>query len=119
MATTTTRGRLIQQHWCGVRKEGRLRKRLLQHQRALEVFLAVHGQEHPDVASCYQNIAGTYQRQGNEAKATEMCTKAYRIFLKVLGPSPDHPHITVAETFREGRLVVNLSRIEMEYSVAC
>ena len=69
---------------------GKYEEALVEHQKALEVFLAVVGQEHSDVASCYQNIAATYQRQGNEAKATEMCTKAYRIFLKVLGP--DHSH---------------------------
>ena len=68
---------------------GKHEEALVQYQKALEVFLAVYGQEHPDVAGCYQNLAATYQRQGNEAKATEMCTKAYRIFLKVLGP--DHP----------------------------
>ena len=69
--------------------QGRYEEALFHHQKALEVFLALFGQEHSYVASCYQNIAATYQRQGNEAKATEMCTKAYRIFLKVLGP--DHP----------------------------
>ena len=43
----------------------------------------------PDVATSYQNLAVVYQRQGNHVQTKEMVTKAYHIFLKVLGP--DHP----------------------------
>ena len=38
-------------------KQGDLENALLQHQRALEVFLAVYGQEHPSVANSYYNLA--------------------------------------------------------------
>jgi hypothetical protein len=42
------------------------------------------------VATSYQNLAATYHRQGNHVQTKEMATKAYHIFLKVLGP--DHPY---------------------------
>jgi hypothetical protein len=41
------------------------------------------------VAVSYQILAAVYQRQGNHVQTKEMVTKAYHIFLKVLGP--DHP----------------------------
>ena len=67
------------------------------YQKALEVFLAVHGQEHLDVATSYQNIAAVYQQQGKRAQAIEMATKAYDIKLKVLGP--DHPSTKISKSF--------------------
>ena len=45
-------------------KKGDLETALLQHQRALEVFLAVYGQEHPSVAASCSNIGVVYDRQG-------------------------------------------------------
>jgi len=51
--------------------------------------LPVFGSEHPLVAGVYTNVGIVYRKQGNVAQATEMYTKAYRIYLKVLGP--DHP----------------------------
>ena len=42
-----------------------------------------------DVADSYQNIGIVYHHQENKVEATEMYTKACRIFHKVLGP--DHP----------------------------
>jgi Tfp pilus assembly protein PilF len=49
----------------------------------------VFGSEHPDVAASYQNIGMVYGKKGDRAAATEMYTKAYHIFLTVLGPH--HP----------------------------
>ena len=54
-----------------------------------EIFIKVFGQDHPDVAVSYKNLALVYQRQGNHLQTKEMVTKAYHIFLMVLGP--DHP----------------------------
>ena len=42
-----------------------------------------------DMADSYQNIGIVYNHQENKVEATEMYTKACRIFHKVLGP--DHP----------------------------
>jgi tetratricopeptide (TPR) repeat protein len=59
------------------------------HQKALEIFIKVSGQDHPDVATSYQNLAVVYRSQKNHVQTKEMATKAYHIFLKKLGP--DHP----------------------------
>ena len=50
-----------------------------------------------DTAATYQNIAAVYQKQGKQAQAIEMVTKAYDINLKVLGPS--HPHTKQLKSF--------------------
>ena len=52
--------------------QGKYEEALVQHQKALQVFLAVYGQEHPNVADSYQNIGMLYQQQGNESAATEI-----------------------------------------------
>ncbi len=59
------------------------------YQKALEIRTRVFGSDHPDVAGSCKNLAMVYQRQGNHVQTKEMATKAYHIFLKVLGP--DHP----------------------------
>ena len=79
-------------------QKGDLENALLQYQKALEVFLAVYGQEH---RTSYKNIGIVYHHQGNVVEATEMYTKAYRIFHKVLGP--DHPESLGLKSFvKEG-----------------
>ena len=70
--------------------KGDLENALVQYQKALEIFIKVSGQDHPDVAISYQNLAALYKSQGNHVQTKEMATKAYHIFLKVLGP--DHPY---------------------------
>jgi len=45
--------------------------------------------DHPRVADSLNNMAIVYQQQGKYEEALEMFTKAYHIYLKVLGP--DHP----------------------------
>ena len=77
--------------------QGRYEEALVQFQKALEVFLAVYGHEHSLVASLYQNIAAVYEKQGKQAQAIEMATKAYDINLKVLGPS--HPSTQQLKSF--------------------
>ena len=78
-------------------QKGDLENALLQFKKALEVFLAVYGQEHKDVAISYQNIAATYLKQGKQAQGIEMLTKAYDINLKVMGP--DHPSTRQLKSF--------------------
>ena len=70
---------------------------LVEHHKALEVFLAVHGQEHPDVADSYENIAANQGMLQQYSQAIEMATKAYDIKLKVLGP--DHPSTKQLKSF--------------------
>ena len=69
--------------------KGDLENALVQYQKGLEIQTRVFGSDHPDVAVSYKNLAAVYQRQGNHVQTKEMVTKAYHIFLKVLGP--DHP----------------------------
>ena len=52
------------------------------------MFVAAHGQEHPLVADTLKNIGIVYSKKGNRAARAEMYTKAYHIYLKMLGP--DH-----------------------------
>ena len=54
-----------------------------------EIQTRVFESEHPDVAASIKNIGIVYHNKGDRAAATEMFTKAYHIFLKVLGPH--HP----------------------------
>ena len=66
--------------------KGDLENALVQYQKALEIRTRVFGSDHPDVATSYQNLAAVYQRQGNHVQTKEMVTKAYHIFLRMLGP---------------------------------
>ena len=60
------------------------------HAKSLDIRTRIlGGDNHLRVADSYQNLAGLYQSQGNQVQTTEMATKAYHIYLKVLGP--DHP----------------------------
>jgi len=70
-------------------RQGQYERALENHQKALEIFIKVSGQDHPDVAGSYQNLAVVYRSQRNHVQTKEMATKAYHIFLKKLGP--DHP----------------------------
>jgi tetratricopeptide (TPR) repeat protein len=64
---------------------GKHEEALVQHQKALEVFLAVVGHNHLDVAVSCRNIASVYLKQGKRAQANEMATKAYDINLQGAG----------------------------------
>ena len=76
---------------------GKYEEALVEHQKALAVFLAVHGQEHLDVAASYQNIAAMRLMQRQQSQAIEMATKACYFNLKVLGP--DHPSTRQLKSF--------------------
>ena len=83
---------------------GSLKSRLFSTKKSLEIKLKLLGSEHPLVADSMQNIGVLYDNKENSAAATEMYTKAYRIYLKVLGP--DHP-----QTQKSKPRVVNWNRI--------
>ena len=58
--------------------------------KSLDIETRIYGGDnHPDVAASIKNIGIVYHNKGDRAAATEMYTKAYHIFLKVLGPH--HP----------------------------
>ena len=66
-------------------EKGDLENALLQYQRALEVFLAVYGQEHLDVASSKYNIAGLKEAQGELEEARSLFLECEQIYANVLG----------------------------------
>ena len=47
------------------------------------------GQEHPDTATIYNNLALVYQDQGGYGRAEEYYRKALKVMEKILGQ--DHP----------------------------
>ena len=67
------------------------------YNRALEIDIKINGHDQPAVAASCQNIAVVYLRQGKQAQAIEMATKAYDINLKVRGP--DHPSTKKLKSF--------------------
>ncbi len=69
--------------------KGDIENALVHHQKGLEIKLKLLGSEHPLVAASLNNLGIVYFNMGNRAAATEMNTKSYHIYLKVLGP--DYP----------------------------
>ena len=61
-----------------------------------QVTAPVATTEHPSVAMSYGNMGYVYRRLEKAEVAQEMFTKAYSIFLKVLGP--DHPQTQQAKS---------------------
>ena len=60
------------------------------HRRALAIYLKALGEDHPDTAASYNNLAVTLRDQGKYAEAEAMHRHALAIRLKALGE--DHPH---------------------------
>ena len=60
------------------------------YEKALEILKAVHGEQHPDMASIYNEIGGIYYMQGEYARALEYLQKALEIYRAVLGEQ--HPY---------------------------
>ncbi len=59
--------------------------------KALAIRLKVYGEQHPDVATCYNNIGRARDNLGEYQKAIEYYDKALAIRLKVYGEQ--HPHV--------------------------
>ena len=59
------------------------------HRRALAIVLKALGEDHPDTAASYNNLAETLGAQGKYAEAEAMHRRALAISLKALGE--DHP----------------------------
>jgi len=55
--------------------------------KALDNFITVQGEEHPNTATCYSNIAWVYMQQGNYVNSLELYLKSYTTHLRKLGNS--------------------------------
>ena len=64
---------------------GKHEEALVQYQKALEVFLAVHGLEHPSVAASCHNIGEVYRGKGDLENALLQYQRALEVFLAVYG----------------------------------
>merc|ERR1711965_499905 len=74
---------------------GKYDESLEYYNKALEIKLKKLGNDHPGVATTYNNMAGVYDSQGKYDEALKYHNKSLVINLKKLGN--DHPH--VAETY--------------------
>ena len=75
--------------------QGRYEEALFHHQKALEVFLALFGQEHPDVAKSRNGIGNVLVRMGKHEEALVQYQKALEVFLTVYGQ--EHPLVADAK----------------------
>ena len=75
--------------------QGKLDEATPLYREAIEIFKKVHGDEHPSVATCLNNLAVLlyHQQKYNEAKT--YMEQALNIRAKVLGP--DHPDTKSSE----------------------
>ena len=60
---------------------------------ALEQSITQHGEEHPDTATSYNNVASNLDDQGKHAEAEPLAKRAVEIALKTL--YADHPHTKI------------------------
>ena len=70
--------------------QGRYEEAELLLRKGLEIKARVLGEEHPDTAVSYNNVASNLSYQGRFQEAAPLYKKALEIFKKVLGV--DHPH---------------------------
>ena len=76
--------------------------------KAQEVYVAVHGHDHPDVAASYNNIGNVYKRQGRQQEALDYYLRGLQILQEVHGD--DHLDVAaakfnIADVFeRQGKL---------------
>ena len=72
-------------------KQGKYEEALAMYEKALSIKLKKLGDDHPDVATTYNNMANVYNKQGKNDEALAMYEKALSIRLKKLGD--DHPDV--------------------------
>jgi tetratricopeptide (TPR) repeat protein len=63
------------------------------HEKALEIRRGLLGNDHPDTALSYNNLAGNLDRQGKYGAAQPLLEKALEILRRLLGD--DHPDTAV------------------------
>ena len=64
------------------------------YERSLRIREKILGEEHPNIAASYNNLAVVYQSQGEYKKAEELYEKSLRIKKRILGK--EHPKIAVS-----------------------
>ena len=74
---------------------GKYEDALVEHHKALEVFLAVFGSEHPLVAASHVNMGTVYDSQGRYEEALVQYQQALAVFLAVHGQE----HLDVANSY--------------------
>ncbi|KAJ1463766.1 expressed protein, partial [Baffinella frigidus] len=60
-------------------------------EKGLAIKIKALGEDHPDVAATYNNIASVYDKQGKHEMALELYEKGLAIKIKALGE--DHPSV--------------------------
>ena len=73
--------------------QGIYEEALVEHQKALEVLLAVHGQEHLHVAAQYGNMGNVYSGQGQYERALEYHQKSLDMIIRVVGHDQKCGHV--------------------------
>ena len=66
-------------------RQGKYEQALVQHQKALEVWLAVFGHQHDDVAMAKYHIAEVKEAQGELEEARSLFLECEQIYANVLG----------------------------------
>ena len=69
-------------------KLGDLEKALFHFLKAQEVYVAVHGHDHPSVADSKYNMALLHKRRNETERARQLFLECEQIYAKVYGP--DH-----------------------------
>ena len=72
---------------------GEYRKAEELYQKSLRISKRVLGEEHPDTAINYNNLAGVYRSQGEYKIALSHCFKAYKVLMRKLGIN--HPNTQI------------------------
>ena len=75
--------------------KGDYEKSLEYNNNALAARIKTFGEQHPDVALSYNNMAFTFEKAGMVDKALEYYDKALRVFEATLGK--DHPYYTITK----------------------
>ena len=65
--------------------QGKYERALEYYQKALEIFIKVFGQDHPDVATSFNNIGAVYEGKGDFENALIQFQKALEIRTRVFG----------------------------------
>ena len=82
--------------------QGKFPEALEVHNKALVIYLKIHGHMHPHVAGTLGNISNVYQAQGKFPEALETFKKVLNIFEKIHG----HMHLDVATTYMKYGIVI-------------
>ena len=94
-AATTSEGGDLMELAGFLQDKGDFEGALIHYQKSLDVFLAVYGQDHLDVAKTEENMAIIYQSQGKFEKTLEIYRKVLETKIRVCGQ--DHPDVATSK----------------------